>query len=150
VVLKVLQEAGYHSEPDVMDPEFTAVVEFPTSGPEVRNEREVSVWEKVALAALMQRHWADNQVSATFSFQPHEKDQIGPILRTFDGQLKSASFLPILEVGGAYKQMPYERVSEDVFASMRDGVKPIKWSALYKSGIEAEGEKFCNNDSCEI
>lgn len=149
VVVEVLEAAGYPVEPDVMDPDYTVVVSFPTSGPEVRNEREVSVWEKVALSALMQHHWADNQVSATFTFGAHEADQIGSILRAFDGQLKSASFLPVMD-GGAYRQMPYERVEEDVFKGMRREVKPIRWSVLYKSGTEAEGERFCNNDTCEV
>lgn len=147
--LRIIVEAGYHAEPDVMDPEHTMVVDFPTSGPTVRSEREVSVWEKVALAALLQRHWADNQVSATFTFLPHEEQQIGSILRAFDGQLKSASFLPLME-GGAYKQMPYESVPNDVFGSMRKGIRKIDWNVLYDSGIDAEGERFCSNDVCEI
>lgn len=149
-VVAILEAAGYHVEPDVMDPEYQVVVEFPTSGPNVRSEREVSVWEKVALSALLQRYWADNQVSATFTFQPHEQDQIGAVLRAFDGQLKSASFLPLGEGGGAYAQMPYEAISEEDFEAMRKKVKPIKWQKLYNGGQEATGERFCSNDTCEI
>lgn len=148
-ILSVITEAGYEVEPDLMDPEHTVVVSFPTSGPNVRNEREVSVWEKVALAALMQRHWADNQVSATFTFKPEESIQIASILRAFDGQLKSASFLPMLE-GGAYRQMPYEMIAEDIFEGMRSGVKKIDWTNVYAAGQDAEGERFCSNDTCEI
>lgn len=149
-VIPVLREAGYFVEPDVMDPEYQAVVAFPTSGPHVRNEREVSVWEKVSLAVALQRHWADNQVSATFTFQPHEEDQIGPILRAFDGQLKSLSFLPLGEGGGVYAQMPYEAIDAERFEKMRTGVKPINWDVLYNSGSDATGERFCSNDTCEI
>lgn len=148
-VVDILREAGYHVEPDVMDPDYQAVVAFPTSGPEVRNEREVSVWEKVALAVLMQRYWADNQVSATFTFLPDEKEQIGAILRAFDGQLKTASFLPLVE-GGAYRQMPYERIEPEVFTAMRRDIQPIDWNKLYDSDREAEGERYCNNDTCTI
>ncbi len=147
--LEIIMAAGYHAEPDVMDPEHTMVVEFPTAGPQVRNEIEVSVWEKAALAVLLQRHWADNQVSATFTFQDHEQDQINSILRAFDGQLKSASFLP-LTTGGAYRQMPYEGIDQPTFASMRKGVHPIDWGVLYDLGKDAEGERFCSNDTCEI
>jgi len=149
-VIPVLKKAGYDVEPDVMDPEYQAVVAFPTSGPHVRNEREVSVWEKVSLAVALQRHWADNQVSATFSFQPHEQDQIGPILRAFDGQLKSLSFLPLGEGGGVYKQMPYEAVDAKTFEEMRSKVKPINWEVLYNGGSDAVGERFCSNDTCEL
>lgn len=149
-VVDLLRSAGYHVEPDVMDPEYQVVVEFPTSGPQVRNEREVSVWEKVALAALLQRHWADNQVSATFTFLPNEQDQIGAILRAFDGQLKSASFLPLFEDGGAYAQMPYERIDQKKFEKMRSKTSYIDWDQLYNKSSDAEGERFCSNDTCEI
>jgi hypothetical protein len=97
----------------------------------------------------MQRHWADNAVSATFTFREDEHDEIEAVLRAFDGQLKSVSFLPIYD-GGAYKQMPYEPISEDRYNEMIQDLKPINWKKLYKSGIEAEGDRFCTNDTCII
>lgn len=148
-VLLVLQEAGYYNEPDVMDPEHTVVVEFPTSGPSVRSERQVPLWEKVQLAILMQRYWADNQVSATFTFKPEEKDQIGAMIRAFSGQLKSLSFLPIQD-GTGYKQLPYEHIEQGMFDVMRATVKPINWDTLYNDGVDPEGERYCSNDTCEI
>ncbi|HVT78400.1 MAG TPA: hypothetical protein VHD87_15290 [Acidimicrobiales bacterium] len=142
--------AGYPVEPDFMDPDFTVVVDFPVEGASVRSEREVSVWEKVALAARLQMRWADNSVSATFSFLPHEAEQIGPILRAFDGQLKTASFLPLMEEGGAYRQMPYEHVPDAEFAQRWDAVSRVDFSAIYANGRDAEGEAFCTNDRCEL
>jgi adenosylcobalamin-dependent ribonucleoside-triphosphate reductase len=91
----VFIDAGYHVEPDAVDDENTVVIEFPTIGPSVRSEKDVSVWEKVALAVLMQRHWADNAVSATFTIREDEHSEIEAVLRAFAGQLKSVSFLPI-------------------------------------------------------
>ena len=42
----------------------TAVVEFPIdAGEGVRTLDEVGLWEQLGLAAFLQRHWADNQVS---------------------------------------------------------------------------------------
>jgi adenosylcobalamin-dependent ribonucleoside-triphosphate reductase len=151
-ILKVISAAGYHLEPDVMDPTNTVVATFPTMGPVwsgARATREVSVWEKVALAALVQRHWADNQVSATFTFRDDERDQIGPLLRGFDGQLKSMSFLPMLE-GGAYEQMPYEGISQETYLQDNDHIERLQLSEIYRHGDEAEGERFCSNDTCEI
>lgn len=148
-VLAVIAAAGYDAEPDFMDPDHTMVVAFPTSGPHVRSERDVSVWEKVALAVLMQRYWADNQVSATFTFKPDEKEQIGAILRAFDGQLKSLSFLPIQD-GTGYRQLPYEQITVEEFAAMRKDVQPVDWTMLYSDGEAPEGERYCNNDSCLI
>jgi adenosylcobalamin-dependent ribonucleoside-triphosphate reductase len=150
-LLSALEMAGYHVEPDVMDPKNTMVVELPTRGPQVRTEREVSMWEKANLAVLAQRYWADNQVSVTITFQDDEKDQIGALLRTFDGQLKSISMLPLLEEGGAYAQMPYERIPEDVWETKTGNVLGILWDDLYNgAALDAEGEKFCANDVCEI
>lgn len=150
-LLDALREAGYHTEPDVMDPVHSVVVELPTVGPEVRTEREVSMWEKTALAILAQRYWADNQVSVTVTFKEDEKNQIGALLRSIDGQLKSVSMLPLLEVGGAYKQMPYERISLEEWENQVQKVKRIDWVDYYKgNSFDAEGEKFCSNDTCEI
>jgi hypothetical protein len=149
LVLSAIKAAGYHIEPDVMDPDNTVVVSFPTRGPAGRSSKEVSVWEKVALAALMQRHWADNQVSATFTFREDEKNQLGPLLRSFDGQLKSMSFLPILE-GGAYAQMPYESITEETWESTTEGLERLRLTDVYRHGEDAAGELFCNNDTCEI
>jgi len=150
-LLDALRLAGYHTEPDVMDPTHSVVVELPTVGPDVRTEREVSMWEKTALAILAQRYWADNQVSVTVTFKEDEKSQIGALLRSIDGQLKSVSMLPLLEVGGAYKQMPYERIDLEEWENQVEKVKRIDWADYYKgNSFDAEGEKFCSNDTCEI
>ena len=150
-LVEALAAAGYHTEPDVMDPVHSIVVELPTKGPEVRTEREVSMWEKTSLAILAQRYWADNQVSVTVTFTENEKDQIGSLLRSIDGQLKSVSMLPLLEAGGAYAQMPYERIDVDTWSNSVASVRKIKWKSLYAGkSLDAEGEKFCSNDTCEI
>lgn len=149
-LVPILRDAGYHVEEDVMDPEHTLVVELPTVGPEVRTEKDVTIWEKAELAALTQRYWADNQVSVTVTFQEHEKDQIPALLHSKDGMLKSLSLLPLLD-GGAYKQMPYESISPEKQAEMTKKVRPMEWDVLYDGAAnDAEGERFCSNDVCEI
>jgi hypothetical protein len=67
-----------------------------------------------------------------------------------DGQLKSASFLPIDESGTTYEQAPYEPLDSDVAVQMQKKIKPLNTAKLYASGIDAKDEKFCNTDSCEI
>lgn len=151
-ILGVLRSHGYHVEPSVSDPVADAVATFAVTGPEIRSEREVTVWEKVALAATLQEYWADNMVSATFTFQPHEVGQIAPILQSFDGQLKSMSFLPLGEEAepGAYPQMPYQAVTEEEFAQVRSTAKHIDVESLYATGIDAVGDKYCDTDVCVI
>lgn len=149
-LVSVLEKAGYHVEPDVMNPDFDMVVELPTRGPDVRTEREVSVWEKAALAVAHQRYWADNAVSVTLTFTEDERDQIGAVIRAFEGQLKTLSFLPSFEQG-AYAQMPYERIDLDTYAQKVEGVSYLDWDRLYDGdSLDAVGEAYCTTDACEI
>lgn len=149
-VAAALEAAGYRVEPDVMDPKHTLVAEFPTRGPEIRSETEVSIWEKGLLAVLHQRYWADNQVSVTLTFREDERDQIGPAIRAFDGQLKSVSMLPIMD-GGTYAQMPYEQIDEDELELRQAKVARLDMDALYGSKAQdAVGEAYCTNDTCEL
>ena len=150
-LVPALTQAGYLMEADLMDPETTLVVELPTNGPAVRTEQNVSVWEKAALAALHQRWWADNQVSVSLTFLPHETDQILPLLQAYEGQLKSVSFLPLLP-SGAYRQMPYEAIDAARFTALTSDVSPLDWDGLYNGAdtADAQGESFCTTDRCEI
>lgn len=150
-MLPVLKKAGYHIEPDVMSPKTTSVVEFPTKGLKLRSEREVSIWEKAHLAAMAQRNWADNMVSVTVSFREDEKDEIAPLLRSLQGQLKSISFLPITDDGTSYAQAPYEPLDEKEAIKRMKKIKPLDFSMLYGDTMEeAQGEQFCTTDKCEI
>lgn len=150
-LVKLIEEAGYHVEPDVNDPNTTVVATFPTKGVNIRSEREVSVWEKAALAASAQRHWSDNLVSCTLSFTEDEVKELGPLLASYQGKLKSASFLPIDDEGTTYAQAPYEPVSEEDAIEWMGRVKRMDEKSLYgsKSNDFIE-DKFCTNDSCSI
>ncbi len=150
-VAVAMKEAGYPVEPNVMNPEFGLVVTTPTKGFDIRSEREVTVWEKVSLAAQCQTFWSDNSVSLTASFLPHETDQIKAVIRAFDGRVKSLSFLQLQETGGSYPQMPYERVPHDDWQQLFDTVEPLDWETLYGVGAaDAEGERYCDGDKCVI
>lgn len=150
-IVPFLIEAGYHHEPDVQEPETTLVFEFPTKGPDVREDREVSLWEKAELAVVAAKHWADNQVSVTLSFTPDEESQVGPLLQAKEGQLKSVSFLPLGDSGGKYAQMPYEKVGADAISEMQNRLLDLNWKKLYAGAADdAEGERFCNNDVCLV
>lgn len=149
-VAKAMEEAGYHVEPNVQNPEFGLVITCPTRGPDIRGEREVSVWEKVALAAQCQEWWSDNSVSVTATFNPEtEAEQIPAVIRANDGKVKSLSFLAAME--GIYAQAPYQRVEPEVFQEAWDAVSPVDWDRLYAGDAwDAAGERYCNNDVCEV
>jgi ribonucleoside-triphosphate reductase len=150
-IVEAIVAAGYHVEPDVMDPEQTVVASFPTKGLEVRSEREVSIWEKAHLAAMAQRYWADNMVSVTVSFDANdEKKEIDPLLRSLQGQLKSVSFLPITDSGTTYAQAPFEPIDRDEAIAQQKVAKRFDMKKLYGQGLEAQGEKFCTTDTCMV
>ena len=139
-------DAGYHVEPDVVS-KNTMVVEIPVAiNGGVRTVDQVSAWEQTALAAFIQKWWADNQVSCTVTFQPHEADQIKHILNHFQYDLKGISFLPKTEKG-AYEQMPYEGITKERYDEMAKKIKPLDFSEY---GVDSTPERYCDGDKCEI
>lgn len=127
----------------------SVVVEFPIALREkLRTINDVSLWEQVSMAAFMQRWWADNQVSATISFDPDKvsSDEIAHCLDFFQYDLKGISFLPKTPVG-AYAQMPYQEITEAEYEEHVSGLLPVDLSGI---GEEAVPETGCNNDMCEL
>ena len=148
-LIKPLEKAGYKIEPAFGSEDSTVVVEVPVDvGDGVRTLSQVPMWEQLSLAAFMQKYWADNQVSCTVTFDPEtEGPQIPFALNYFQYQLKGISLLPKMEQG-AYRQMPYEEVSKEEYDKM---VKSLGFLSFRQvKGAEAEVEKFCNNDTCEL
>ncbi|MCK9433886.1 MAG: hypothetical protein M0R32_03485 [Candidatus Cloacimonetes bacterium] len=145
---KPLKKAGYKIEPCVGSEESTVVVEIPVDvGEGIRTIRDVGIWEQFSLAAFLQKYWADNQVSCTVTFDPSEGNQIEPCLNYFQYQLKGISLLPRHE-GGAYPQMPYEKIEEGTYNELCKKLKKLDFSKVY--GNEAEIERFCDGEACTI
>jgi len=148
-LIEPLKKAGYKVEPAFGSENSTMVVEVPVDvGEGIRTAAELSIWEQFSLAAFLQRHWADNQVSCTATFDPEtESDELPHVLNYFQYRLKGISLLPRHPLG-AYKQMPYEAIDEKEYNKQ---VKKLRYlSFVGVEGEEAEIDKFCNNDVCEI
>jgi adenosylcobalamin-dependent ribonucleoside-triphosphate reductase len=148
-LIEPLKRAGYVIEPAFGSEDNTVVVEVPVDcGEGIRTAKEVPMWEQLSLAAFMQKYWADNQVSCTVTFDPvTEGPQIEAALNYFQYQLKGISFLPRMEQG-AYKQMPYEAINKKEYDKIISKLKYL--SFVNVKGEEADVERFCNNDVCEI
>ncbi|GMF51499.1 unnamed protein product [Phytophthora fragariaefolia] len=133
-LLPALQRAGYEIEPANEAPDSTLVVSIPVdAGKGIRTLSEVSAWEQFALAAFLQRYWADNQVSCTVSFDPiTEGPHLEHMLDYFQYQLKGISLLPKLELG-AYKQMPYEEINARVYHKMNQSIEPPQFNVIQSS-----------------
>ena len=148
-LLEPLKKAGYKLEPAFGSEDSTMVVEVPVDvGEGIRTAAELSIWEQFSLAAFLQRHWADNQVSCTATFDPEkEADQLPAVLNYFQYRLKGISLLPRHDYG-AYQQMPYEAIDEKEYNKQ---IKKLgKLSFVGVEGEEADIDKFCNNDACEV
>ena len=148
-LIEPLKRANYTLEPAFGSEDSTMVVEVPVDvGEGIRTAAELSIWEQFSLAAFLQRHWADNQVSCTATFDPEtEKDQLPHVLNYFQYKLKGISLLPRHPLG-AYQQMPYEAIDEDTYN--KEVEKLGRLSFVGVEGEEADVDKFCNNDVCEI
>jgi adenosylcobalamin-dependent ribonucleoside-triphosphate reductase len=148
-LIKPLKKANYTIEPAFGSEDTTMVVEIPVDvGEGIRTAKELSIWEQFSLAAFMQRHWADNQVSCTVTFDPKtEGEQIPQVLNYYQYHLKGISLLPRAN-GGAYKQMPYEAIDEKTYHFEAERLGKLTFGVIKNE--EAEIDKFCNNDTCEI
>lgn len=147
-MLPLFQMAGYRVEPASESPDTTSVVFFPIMSDAERAERDVTIFEKVALAATAQRYWSDNSVSVTISFDPEtEADHVGTVLHMYDGQLKNVSFLP--SGNFTYQQMPYTQITEQEYVDYTYQLMPVPLEPVYEGmTADAIGEAYCTTDAC--
>ena len=150
-MLPLFKMANYKVEPASESPNTTSVVYFPIKSESKRAEKDVSIYEKMALAAYAQRYWSDNSVSVTISFDPEkEASAVGTVLHLYDGQLKTVSFLP--SGNFTYPQMPYTQITEEEYEEQGTlRLFPIDFSGVYAGmAADAIGEAYCTTDACEV
>jgi len=149
-MLPLFKMANYRVEPAAESPDTTSVVYFPVKSDAVRSEKDVTIFEKMALAATAQRYWSDNSVSVTISFDKDTESQhVGTVLHMYDGQLKTVSFLP--SGNDTYPQMPYSQITEEEYNKNKGTLATIDLSGVYAGmAADAIGEAYCTTDSCEI
>jgi hypothetical protein len=157
-----LVEAGYFVE-EAKDgvAGTTVVVEVPVAAMEgasdedagIKTVGQLEVFDQMAIAALLQRKWADNAVSCTVTFDPTKpgiKEEIVDCLKYFQHDLKGISFLPSSPSAKApYPQMPYEEITKDEYERRRAQLRPIKWTRLSKFKKEPKHHAYCDGEACE-
>jgi adenosylcobalamin-dependent ribonucleoside-triphosphate reductase len=149
-MLPLFKMANYRVEPASESPTSTSVVFFPIKSNAKRAEREVSIFEKTAIAATAQRYWSDNSVSVTVSFDPEkEAEHVGTVLHMYDGQLKTVSFLPMGNF--TYPQMPYTQITAQEYEDATMKLFPIDFTGVYAGmASDAIGDAYCTTDACEV
>ena len=149
-MLELFKMANYRIEPASESPDTTSVVFFPIKSGARRSEKEVSIYEKMSLAATAQRYWSDNSVSVTVTFDSEkEAESVGTVLHMYDGQLKSVSFLPMGNT--TYPQMPYTQITEEEYTEYSYKLFPIDFEGVYAGlALDAVGDAYCTTDACEV
>ena len=149
--LPYLKMSGHKIEADVMDPDNGSIVYFPIKSNAKRSARNVSLFEKAALAAEAQRLWSDNSVSVTLTFDAEKEAPAVPtVLNMYAGQLKTVSFLPV--GNEVYPQQPYTSISAEEYDAAAMELMPTPLSELYKfwDGDDVKDAAYCTTDICEI
>jgi hypothetical protein len=146
-----VKEANYPIETDKCDPN-NYVIEFPVEVEgNIKTNKEVSMWEKLALTAFMQKYWSDNQVSSTITFNRQtEGHQIEAALNYYQYQIKGVSFLPYDDddtKDPPYEQMPYEEITEEEYLERKEKIDS-NFDFGNDLGEDAEDEKYCSTDNC--
>jgi adenosylcobalamin-dependent ribonucleoside-triphosphate reductase len=149
-MMHLFKAAGYKTEPDLVSAN-TMVVYFPVHSGHPRSEKDVTLFEKIGLAATTQKYWSDNGVSVTLSFdKDSETKHIAPALHMYEGQLKAVSFLPMGNT--VYPQQPYQQITQEEYDDYVGKIAKIDWSAIYDGveNLDSVGEMYCTTDYCEI
>jgi hypothetical protein len=116
-------EASVPHEEDIYDKSgHTWVFSFPMKAPHARVSKETeTIREQFNRQASIQRHWADNAVSATLNFDTNtEREELAVCLKEFVPQLKSTSCLPKAH---GYAQAPYEAIDQTTFQSLYRSIR---------------------------
>lgn len=147
--LRIAAESGYRCE--ATDDGTSSVVYFPVRERHFeRASSEVTLWEQMELASQMQYWWADNQVSVTITFQPHEIKDLKKVLSMYDRKLKGVSFLAypsyerMLEMG--YKWPAFIPISKEEYDTTMAQVRPMNLSSTLST--QGDEKQFCDGDAC--
>ncbi len=150
-IVTVLRAAGYPIAESAYTPETSVFIQFPVHSLAMRSEADVTIFEKINLAAMVQRFWSDNSVSVTVSFKPDEAQHIGTVIDMYEGQLKTVSFLPMN--GHSYAQAPFMESNADLHDKAAETLFPADLSPIYDgdlAALDALGESYCTTDACEL
>jgi len=139
-----LRAAGYRCVDLAPGAPNTTAIYFAVKEPFFqRAKKDVTMWEQLENAAALQEHWADNQVSVTVTFQPHEACDIVNALEHFETRLKGVSFLPLVEHG--YHHAPYQTIDEKTYEDYCVGLRE-----LHLDGPHEVTDAYCDGDACQV
>ena len=127
---KMMTDAGFPVEDDIMNPSHTAVFSFPMKVDKHSVFRtDMNAIEQVELWLTYQKHWCEHKPSVTISVKEHEWLEVGAwVYENFDW-MSGVSFLPFSE--HSYKQAPYQDCDNNQYKELLNKMpKNVDWSML--------------------
>jgi ribonucleoside-diphosphate reductase alpha chain len=127
---KMMVDAGFPVEDDVMNPTHTSVFSFPMKVDENSVFRtDMSAIEQLELWLTYQKHWCEHKPSVTISVKEHEWLEVGAwVYENFD-YMSGVSFLPFND--HTYKQAPYQDCNELEYHDLKAKMpKLVDWTLL--------------------
>ena len=151
---KMMTEAGFPVEDDVMNPSHTAVFSFPMKVDKSAVFRtDMGAIQQLELWLIYQKHWCEHKPSVTISVKEDEWLEVGAwVYKHFD-YMSGVSFLPFSD--HTYKQAPYQDIDESGYSILLDKMpKEVDWTKLseYEKTDMTIGaqELACAAGFCEI
>ena len=151
---RMMQDAGFPVEDDVMNPSNTSVFSFPMKVDNSAVFRtEKSAIEQLELWLTYQKHWCEHKPSVTISVKEDEWFEGGAwVYKHFD-YMSGVSFLPFSD--HTYKQAPYQDIQKEEYEVLLSKMpKEVDWKKLAeyeKSDMTiASQELACSAGFCEI
>ena len=103
---KMMVDAGFPVEDDVVQPDHNYVFSFPMKAPDKAIFRtDMTAIEQLEHWLTYQRHWCEHKPSCTVSVKEHEWIEVGAWVYDHFDEMSGVSFLPFSE--HIYRQAPY-------------------------------------------
>lgn len=131
-----MMDCGFYWEPDVMNPENTAVFYFPQAAPtEAITRHDLSAIQHLELWLVYQREWCEHKPSVTVSVKEEEWDVVKEWVWEHFDELSGVSFLPHSE--HTYRQAPYQDISREDYEDWISRVPAtVNWDLLSAYELE--------------
>ena len=151
---KMMRDAGFPVEDDVMNPSHTAVFSFPmkvANGSVFRTD--MTAIEQLELWLVYQKHWCEHKPSVTISVKESEWMSVGGWVYEHFDYMSGVSFLP--HADHTYKQAPYQDIDKSEYDVLSNKMpQNVEWSKLaeYEKSDMTIGsqELACSSGFCEI
>lgn len=150
-LVEVCKKHGYPIEYqrkfDGSEDKSTMVISFPCKLPNTTPVAADYDWKtQMDMVRRMQTEWSDNSVSCTVYYKKEDLEDIKSYLREhFRNEIKTVSFL--LYHGHGFDQAPYETISEELYNSLMENIRPITSVEIKEDEMELQE---CLSGACPI